>query len=242
MRKAKLLPLLQQPARQQKRNILLPPFFLNRKGSRLSFRFFLFYLTVIVLMRDTMHLVVGLGNPGKTYEQTRHNIGFMVLDYIAEKEGFAFTDSKWEAKVAKVSFGRRHTLFVKPQTFMNNSGRAVGKICSYYKIVPENIIVIHDDLDLEFGRIKLVVNRGAGGHNGITSIIQHLGGKNFARIRAGIGRPVVKNGMPVSGFVLANFSSAEQATLDGLLTSIAVAVRLILEQGAIETMNLINRQ
>ena len=189
-----------------------------------------------------MHLVVGLGNPGKKYERTRHNIGFMALDYLAEREGFVFADSKWEAKVAKVRLGGCHAVFVKPQTLMNNSGRAVGLICSYYKIVPENITVIQDDLDLEFGRIKLVVNRGAGGHKGIISIIEHLGLKDFLRIRAGIGRPSADSGMPVSSFVLAKFTQAELSTRDELLTSIADGIRLILDQGTIAAMNQINQQ
>ena len=189
-----------------------------------------------------MHLVIGLGNPGTTYEQTRHNIGFMALDYIADKEGFAFTDSKWEAKIARVRIKGHPALFVKPQTYMNNSGRAVGKICSYYKIVPENITVIQDDIDLEFGRIKLVVNRGAGGHNGIISITQHIGSKEFLRIRVGIGRPPGDSGMAVSNFVLAKFSHLEQVAKEALLDSIDEAVRLILGQGVTSAMNQINRQ
>ena len=189
-----------------------------------------------------MHLVVGLGNPGPKYEQTRHNIGFMALDHFAEKEGFSFTDSKWEAKVAKIHMAKSQVVFVKPETFMNNSGRAVGKICSYYKIVPEDVIVIQDDLDLEFGRLKLVVDRGAGGHNGILSIIQHLGVKHFSRIRAGIGRPATDSGMPVSNFVLAKFTRSEESTRDMLLTSIAESIQLIIDLGAIAAMNQINRQ
>ncbi len=190
----------------------------------------------------TMHLVVGLGNPGKKYEQTRHNIGFMALDYLAEKEGVNFADSKWEAKVAQVRMGEGKAVFAKPETFMNNSGRAVGKICSYYKIPPENVIVVQDDVDLELGRIKLVVNRGAGGHKGILSIIQHLGVKKISRIRVGIGRPPEDSGMPVSRFVLAKFTSSEQSTLDLLLASVAEGIRLIFEQGAIGAMNQINQE
>jgi len=189
-----------------------------------------------------MHLVVGLGNPGSKYERTRHNIGFMALDHIAEKEGFTFSDSKWEAQIARVRLEGRPVLFVKPQTFMNNSGRAVGKICSYYKIAPEMITVVQDDLDLEFGRIKLVVNRGAGGHNGIISINQHLGSKNFFRIRVGIGRPAGDSDISVSSFVLAKFSQPEHVTTEAVLDSIDKAVRLILSTGAVDAMNEINRQ
>lgn len=188
-----------------------------------------------------MHLVVGLGNPGSKYEQTRHNIGFMALDYYANKEGFSFSDSKWEAKVAKAFIGSRQVVFAKPETFMNNSGRAVGKICAYYKIAAEDVIVIHDDLDLDLGRIKLVVNRGAGGHNGITSIIQCLGVKNFTRIRAGIGRPDAHSEMTVSNFVLSKFTNAESQIVDSLLSSIVEAFQLVVGHGITSAMNQVNK-
>nr|MBF0222017.1 aminoacyl-tRNA hydrolase [Desulfobulbaceae bacterium] len=188
-----------------------------------------------------MHLVVGLGNPGLKYEQTRHNIGFMALDYFADKAGVSFSDSKWEAKVAKVSIGPEQLILTKPETFMNCSGRAVGKICTYYKIVTEKVIVIHDDLDLDLGRIKLVVNRGAGGHNGISSIIQCLGGKNFPRIRAGIGRPDSNSEMPVSSYVLSRFTQAEQEVVDPLLVTISESLELVVKHGTTYAMNHLNR-
>lgn len=189
-----------------------------------------------------MYLIAGLGNPGAQYGATRHNIGFMVLDHIALQQGFSFVDSKWNAQVAKVGSGARQVIYVKPETFMNNSGLAVEKICSYYKITPDKVLVVQDDLDLDFGRSKLVVNRGAGGHKGILSIMQHLGNNDFFRLRVGIGRPSPGESIAVSNYVLAKFTPDEESTVNRLLGQVADSVQQIVDRGPIDAMKYVNRQ
>lgn len=176
-----------------------------------------------------MYLIVGLGNPGDKYKKTRHNIGFQAVEQLAAESGIAFSESKWKALVAKGSLAGEAVVLVKPQTFMNLSGEAVEPIASYYKIDQANIVVIHDDLDLDCGRVKLAVNSGPGGHNGIKSIIQRLGGKAFNRIKIGIGRP--PQSMPVERYVLSKFSSDEGAVMAAAIDRATEAVRLIVEQG-----------
>lgn len=185
-----------------------------------------------------MHLIVGLGNPGSTYQGTRHNIGFQFLDYLADAHHVSFSGSRWHALTAKTSLFGTGVILVKPETYMNESGRAVGAIATYYRTPPENIIVIHDDLDLALGRIKVVVGRGAGGHNGILSLISHLHCNNFVRIRLGIGRPDPM--VPVKNFVLTKFSSEEQTLVDGEMATIGQAIQVILEKGPLPAMSLIN--
>jgi peptidyl-tRNA hydrolase, PTH1 family len=185
-----------------------------------------------------MHLIVGLGNPGATYQGTRHNIGFQALDRLAEEYHVSFSDAKWQAQVAKASFGGNAVLLVKPQTYMNESGRAVGAIAAYYRTPPENIIVVHDDLDLALGRIKVVVGRGAGGHNGIISLISHLQSNNFVRIRVGIGRP--DSMVPVRNFVLTRFTNEEQSLIDGEMAAVRQAIQLIFDRGPLAAMSMVN--
>lgn len=186
-----------------------------------------------------MHLIVGLGNPGSKYDGTRHNVGFQILDYLAAENNVQFHDSKWQAQVAKTSLKGVPVLLVKPETFMNESGRAVGFIASYYRVSPQNIIVIHDDLDIELTRLKAVVNRGAGGHNGITSIINHLGTKDFVRIRFGVGRPKSENAS-ASKFVLSRFGAEELSVVGEKLKETAGYIELILVKGVVPAMGMIN--
>jgi len=186
-----------------------------------------------------VYMLVGLGNPGKDYAQTRHNIGFIFLDYLAEKYNLTFKQSKWQAQTVKEVLWGEPVLLLKPLTFMNRSGQAVGEACRFYQTEPAEIIVIHDDLDLETGRIKLVTNRGTGGHKGIQSIVEHLATREFMRIRVGIGRPA--NREEVSNFVLNRFSSGERDLVRQCLEDIEEAVRLILQNGLTAAMNVINR-
>lgn len=185
-----------------------------------------------------MHLVVGLGNPGAKYESTRHNIGFLALDNLARRQGCSFAESKWQALFSKTALWSTPVLLVKPQTYMNASGRAVAAIAAFFKIPPEKIIVIHDELDLPLGRVKIVIDRGAGGHNGIRSLIAELGSKDFCRIRAGIGRP--EPPLSVTHFVLSSFAPQEGPILANELEVIVESVRLILEKGVPAAMNRIN--
>ncbi|MEN8256472.1 MAG: aminoacyl-tRNA hydrolase [Thermodesulfobacteriota bacterium] len=176
-----------------------------------------------------MYLIVGLGNPGDKYRKTRHNIGFHAVEQLAEEIGIGFSESKWKALVCKGDIAGQGVVLVKPQTFMNLSGEAVEPIASYYKIPQENIVVIHDDLDLDCGRIKLCVNSGAGGHNGIKSLIQRLGGNSFNRIKVGIGRPLEQ--MPVERYVLAKFTDEESLDISSAINRAVEAVTLIVEKG-----------
>ena len=185
-----------------------------------------------------MRLIVGLGNPGESYQGTRHNIGFQGLDALADEHHVALTDCKWQAKIGKGSLWGQPVILVKPETYMNESGRAVGPIASYYRVSPQDILVLHDDLDLALGRIKVVSSRGAGGHNGILSLITHLGSRDFVRIRLGIGRP--DPSIPVKNFVLARFLLEEQAVVLGQMDTIRQVIRLILEKGPLSAMSIIN--
>lgn len=187
---------------------------------------------------NIVYVVVGLGNPGKEYAVTRHNIGFIFLDYLAEKYRFTFKGTKWQAETAKDLSWGYPVLFVKPQTYMNRSGSAVRAIADFYQIDVDRIIVVHDDLDLPLGRTKIITNRGAGGHNGIRSLIEHLGGKDFVRIRVGIGRP--DNAEKVSDFVLSRFGQDEAPMVQEALHRIETAVRLVMEEGLSVAMNRIN--
>ncbi|MEJ2032092.1 MAG: aminoacyl-tRNA hydrolase [Deltaproteobacteria bacterium] len=182
--------------------------------------------------------MAGLGNPGSKYESTRHNIGFLALDYLARRHDCSFADSKWQALCCKTLLWGKPALLLKPQTYMNESGRAVAPIASFFKIPPEKIIVVHDELDLPLGRVKIVIDRGAGGHNGIRSIIAELGTKHFCRIRAGIGRP--EPPLSVTHFVLTSFAPHEESLVAEEMELIAEAIRLILETGVTGAMNRIN--
>jgi PTH1 family peptidyl-tRNA hydrolase len=196
-----------------------------------------------------MKLIVGLGNPGGQYEDTRHNIGFMVIDKLAREIG---RDTlKWEentkhqAMIAKVG----DVILVKPITFMNNSGMAVSKLASFYKIDPSDVWVIHDDLDLPLGKIRIRQNGGTGGHNGVDSILKHLGTDGFLRVRLGIGRgreDAKKNinqnlsHSAVIDFVLSRFTQSEAGSLNKLIKYGVEAVRLMLDEGIDRAMNRFN--
>ncbi len=185
-----------------------------------------------------MFLIAGLGNPGAKYSMTRHNIGFMFLDYLAAENDFTFSESKWQAKAALSSLKQHRILFLKPETFMNLSGMAVVRAASYYKIPPERIIVIHDDLDLEVGRIKVAFNRGAGGHKGILSISRQLGTKKFSRVKIGIGRP--RTNIPVEKYVLSKFSREEKNFLADQAELTVLSLSIIVSRGVSAAMNEIN--
>ena len=154
-----------------------------------------------------MKLIVGLGNPGTEYKNNRHNFGFMALDSLSAHYQFEDWKSKLEGKFAAKLFGSEKIILVKPQTYMNMSGFCVAKFKQFFKVSEDDIFVVYDDIDLEFGEIKLKHGGGDAGHKGVRSISQHLGTKDFNRIRMGIGRPSRKE--EVSSFVLSNFSKAE---------------------------------
>lgn len=185
-------------------------------------------------------LIVGLGNPGDTYRDTRHNIGFMVLDEIARRLGCAFREEKrWAGLVAK--FGSGHLL--KPLTFMNESGRAARAVGQFYKATPEQTLVVYDDVDLPLGRMRFRTSGSAAGHNGIRSLISAFGTQDFPRLKVGIapaaGRPA---GERMVGHVLGKFHTDEQPALQAVIQRAADAVLSAVDRGLDAAMNVFNRQ
>lgn len=159
-----------------------------------------------------MKLVVGLGNPGSEYENTRHNVGFEVLDYIAELNGYKFTlEKKFNALSTCININGEKVIIVKPLSFMNLSGNVVGKYAKYYDIMPEDILVIHDDLDMEFGKIRIVYDSSSGGHNGIKNIIENIGTKEFTRLKIGISN---NKSIDTKDYVLGRFGKEDRNILN----------------------------
>ena len=188
-------------------------------------------------------LVIGLGNPGQKYEQTRHNIGFLVLDRLAQVNGAVMANHlKWRAHVAKLPGS--HAVLMKPQTFMNESGQSVGAALRFYKWKPEQILVVYDDVSLPFGALRFRKSGSAGGHNGIRSIISHLGDDQFPRLKLGIGNmsqeEKKKAGGSLTGHVLGKFSSEEQNQLENTLATAAEAVQFALAEGVESASNSFN--
>ena len=178
-------------------------------------------------------LIVGLGNPGSKYDQTRHNVGFMAIDTVVNELDINFTEDKtFKAYVTSGFINSEKVYFIKPTTFMNNSGIAVKALLTYYNIAIEDLIVIYDDLDMEVGKIRFRQKGSAGGHNGIKSIIAHIGTQEFDRIKIGIGRP--QNGMTVINHVLGKFSPDEMITIDNTLDKVDKAVKYYLENDDFE--------
>lgn len=166
-----------------------------------------------------MWLLVGLGNPGSKYEKNRHNIGFWALDAMADAYARGGFKSKFNGEYAEASIDGKKVVLLKPLTYMNESGQSVGKAAKFYKIPPENIIVFHDELDLEPGKVRVKMGGGLAGHNGLKSIKAHLGTPEFLRVRIGIGHPGDKN--RVSGYVLSDFSKAEMPLLEKITAAMA---------------------
>lgn len=185
-----------------------------------------------------MRLITGLGNIGEKYCITRHNAGFMVLDRWAVKEGLSFkTDSKLKAAILKFKFNGEDIIFAKPTTFMNLSGEAVRAIMDYYKISVKDILIIYDDIALDLGRIRYRANGSDGGHNGIKSIIKHVGGKDFARLKIGIGP---QPNIPSENYVLQNFPKEQHEELKKVLDTAIESVKFYLENGLEKTQNRFN--
>lgn len=183
-------------------------------------------------------LIAGLGNPGGGYDQTRHNMGFMVADAIAQSAGVELTKYRFNAALVKTRVAGAPIYLSKPLSFMNKSGFPVQKIAAYYKIQIDDIIVVHDDMDLAFGKLKIVWNRGHGGHNGVRSIIDTLGSRKFSRVRIGVGHP--EGPKSVTGHVLGRFSKQEQALLGEVIEAGRTACLEIISHGVTQAMNRIN--
>lgn len=176
-----------------------------------------------------MFLIVGLGNPGAEYQETRHNAGFMAADALAEAYHFSSFKTKFDGLIAEGSIDGEKCLLLKPQTFMNLSGNAVIKAASFYKILPEQIVVIHDDMDLQPGQMKAKLGGGAGGHNGLKSIDSHIGA-NYNRIRLGVGHPQ-SGGDAVVNHVLSRFSKADAELLAHNIELVIKDIPLLLKKG-----------
>jgi peptidyl-tRNA hydrolase, PTH1 family len=183
-------------------------------------------------------LIAGLGNPGREYAMTRHNIGFLVLEALAETSCLKFETSRFNSEYIKTKLRGEEVFLVKPLTYMNRSGIPIQKFASFYKIGIEDIIVIHDDMDLEFGKLKIAKNRGAGGHKGVLSIIENFGNKNFIRIRIGVGRPA--GGKTVTSYVLGGFMPDETLILEEKIKTATEACLHILDKGLSSAMTSFN--
>src|SRR5438477_9025872 len=173
-------------------------------------------------------LVAGLGNPGREYEQTRHNVGWLVADELARRHGGSFR-SKFSGRVTEVRLGDLRLALLKPETYMNESGRSVGAAARFYKVPSEQTLLVHDDVDLDEGRLQARLGGGLAGHNGLRSIAQHLRTNDFLRLRIGVGRPERGDPRPVADYVLSPFDP--HVDVDELVARAADAVELLAAEG-----------
>jgi PTH1 family peptidyl-tRNA hydrolase len=173
-------------------------------------------------------LIIGLGNPGRQYRSNRHNVGFMVVDRLAEDNGIQSSKVQNKAIVGDGRVAGQRVILAKPQTYMNNSGEAVGPLANFYKIPPENIFVVYDEMDIPLGTIRLREKGGAGGHNGMKSIIQHIG-QDFPRMRLGVGRPPGR--MEPPGYLLQDFSNDQLPIVSDMIDEAIRAIETYLQEG-----------
>ncbi len=194
-------------------------------------------------MEAELWLVVGLGNPGDRYRYNRHNVGFMVVDAIAEGDGgfpWAWQSSRrFSAEHARGTLEGEKVLLVKPQTFMNLSGESVGPLARFYGVPSSRMIVIHDDVDLELGRMKVKQGGGAGGHKGLRSLDQHAGGPGYFRVRCGVGRPEFGD---TANYVLGDFPGEEEEQRRALVKDAMAATHVLLKDGLRRAMNRFNKK
>ncbi len=184
-------------------------------------------------------LVVGLGNPGKRYAGSPHNVGFRVVDALAERAGRVSWDARFDAELVVATLATRPVVLLKPMTFMNRSGESVRRAMSFFKILEESTLVVHDELDLPRGSVKLKRGGGEAGHNGLKSVSAELGSRDYVRLRVGVGRPPL--GEAVSDFLLKAPAEAEAREIEGALGAASQAVELVAVHGLARAMNLVNR-
>jgi len=182
-------------------------------------------------------LVIGLGNPGLRYAHSRHNVGFMIVEQFARAHDLRFSRKRFNAEIAEGAIGGARVMIAKPQSFMNLSGEAIGKLFKFYKVSPDELIVVYDDLDLPLGKMRLRPKGSAGGHHGMESIIAHIGTSDFARLRVGIGRP---NPDADIDHVLGNFEGDERKLMDETFANAADAISVWVAEGINAAMNKFN--
>ena len=187
-----------------------------------------------------MKLIVGLGNPGIQYAETRHNIGFMVVTHLAERAGIALKRKGYQGFYGVGRVAGEEVTILLPQTYMNRSGASVAPACQSLGVTPGDLIVVHDEIDLAFGCLRVKAGGGHGGHNGLRSIVGALGEAGYARLRMGVGRPPV--GGDVSGHVLSRFNATERVSLQKYIEVASDALELLLREGAQEAMNSYNNR
>jgi PTH1 family peptidyl-tRNA hydrolase len=187
-----------------------------------------------------MKLFVGLGNPTAQYERTRHNIGFRAIERFAAQYRIPLDGKKWNAIYGTGDVRGEKVVLLMPQTYMNLSGEAAGPAMRFFKVALEDVVAVHDELDLPFGRLQLKKGGGSAGHNGLKSLTQHLGGPDYLRLRVGISRPPPK--WDVANYVLANFSGAEESEMDDVLDRTVAGMELLIEKGVLAAMNAVNRK
>ncbi|MEG0215765.1 MAG: aminoacyl-tRNA hydrolase [Hungatella sp.] len=185
-----------------------------------------------------MYIIAGLGNPTKEYEKTRHNVGFSVIDLLADRMGIEVTERKHKAFCGKGMLEGQKVVLAKPQTFMNLSGESIRAMMDFYKVLPEEILIIYDDISLEPGQLRIRGKGSAGGHNGIKNIISHLGTQEFLRIKVGVGEK--PKGMDLADYVLSRFSKGEQVLMEDAFREAAEAAAMIVSQGIEPSMNHFN--
>lgn len=186
-----------------------------------------------------MYIVAGLGNPGDKYLYTRHNCGFLTIDYLCQEHNIKLTKVKYKSLYGEGIIGGKKVILVKPQTFMNNSGEAISELMSFYKISNENLIIIYDDTSLPVGKLRLRSKGSAGGHNGIKSIISHINSDIFNRIKIGIGAPLHSD-FDLADYVLGSFSKQEQKEMFESFKNASAAVAEIINSGITSAMNKYN--
>ena len=182
-----------------------------------------------------MKLIVGLGNPTKKYEKTRHNVGFDVIDYIAKEYNISVDETKHKGLYGKGKIEGQSVILLKPMTYMNLSGESVVAVANYFKILPEDIIVVYDDINLDVGKLRIREKGSAGGHNGIKNIIAHLGTQDFPRVRIGVGMKPPK--MDLADYVLSHFTKQELEVLDAAADNACKAVALMIMDDIPKAMN-----
>lgn len=191
-------------------------------------------------MHDNLYLIVGLGNPGKEYDGTRHNVGFALVERLAKAWRAHFElKKKFHARVAQLDRDERRIVLCEPQTFMNLSGEAVAAVSEFYKLTPRHVLILVDDADLPLGTIRLRPDGSSGGHHGLESIEQHLGTRGYARLKIGIGRRA-QDGRQISGYVLGRFASDEKKVVEQVLERASQQVECWLKTGTQEAMNKFN--